>query len=193
MDVMRERMRLRVWEVMLLAGAVTATLQGCKKPSDSSAVPWKSGVTVIGGNFGWDAEADRVLDPRAATADLWWELLSETRGGLRPTNGATAAIVKNANYDRIGPNFIRRTRMSLQRLEGSSTDNILAPGTVVVFRTSAGTLGKLQIIAYRPLHDLSFPGAAAYPDSWKQEALRRPNYERFHIEIKWSLFLPDDR
>lgn len=186
-------MQLRVWEVMILASAVTGALQGCKKQNDSSAVPWKSGTTVIGGNLGWDAEADRVLDPRAATADLWWELISETRSGLTPVNGATIAIIKNANYDRIGPDVIRRTRMAPQRLEGSSTDDTLTPGAVVVFRTSDGTLGKLQVVAYHPLHDLSFPGAAAYPDSWKQEALRRPNYERFHIEIKWSLFRPDEQ
>jgi len=108
-------------------------------------------------------------------------------------DATTIAIVKSVNYDRIGPNFIRRTRMAPQRLEGSDKDNLLAPGAVVVFRTADGTLGRLQVVAYRPLHDLSFPGAAVYADSWKQEALRRPNYERYHIEIKWSLFLPDDR
>jgi hypothetical protein len=193
MNVTIERMCLRICGVAVLAAAVVAALHGCKRQDESSAVPWKSGVTVIGGNLGWDAESDRVLDPRAATADLWWELMSETRSSLTPVNGTAVAIVRNANYDRIGPNFIRRARMAPQRLETDNKDNVLAPGTVIVFRTSDGVLGKLQIVAYRPLHDLSFPGTAAYFDQWKLEALRRPNYERYHLEVKWSLFLPEDQ
>jgi len=190
---MCERISLRICGVVVLAAGVAVALPGCKKQDESSAVPWKSGVTVIGGNLGWDAESDRTLDPRAPTADLWWELRSETTSSLTPTNGTAFAIARNANYNRISPNFIRRARMAPQRLETNNKDNVLAPGTVIVFRTSDGALGKLQIVAYRPLHDLSFPGAAAYLDQWKQEALRRPNYERAHIEVKWSLFLPDDQ
>jgi len=193
MDVTRERMRLRICGVVVLAVVTVASLHGCKRQDESSAVPWKSGVTVIGGNLGWDAESDRVLDPRAATADLWWELTSETRSSLTPVNGAAVAIIKNASYDRIGPNFIRRARMAPQRLESTDKDKVPAPGTVIVFRTSDGVLGKLRIVGYRPLHDLSFPGAAAYFDQWKLEAQRRPNYQRFHLEVKWSLFLPEDQ
>jgi hypothetical protein len=88
MDVTRERISLRICGVVVLVTAAVAALHGCKKQDESSTVPWKSGVTVIGGNLGWDAESDRILDPRAATADLWWELRSETRSSLTPNKKA---------------------------------------------------------------------------------------------------------
>jgi len=55
MDVTQERKCLRICTVALLAAATVGGLHGCKRQSDISAVPWKSGTTVIGGNLGWDA------------------------------------------------------------------------------------------------------------------------------------------
>jgi hypothetical protein len=172
--------------VLVLLGGV---LSGCKKATP--AVPWTSGTTIIPGTFGWDAETNSIVDPmRVPVADFWWEMVSENQRYLTPTHGAAAAIVKGKTYEQIDAAFVSRRRLQTGKINGGDKAGVLDPGTIIVFRTADGTLGKLQIVGYRRLHDLSFPQASVYPDSWKGLIAQRADIERYHLELKWQLYRP---
>jgi hypothetical protein len=78
--------------------------------------------------------------------------------------------------------------MRTRRIDAGDKAGMLDPGAVIVFRTADGTLGKLQVVGYRRLHDLSFPQASAYLDTWKTAIGQRPDIERYHLEINWQLY-----
>ena len=172
--------------VLIVLGGV---LSGCKRATP--AVPWASGTTIIPGTFGWDAETNSIVDPmRVPVADFWWEMVSEKERYLTPMHGAAAAIVKNRTYEQIDAVFVDRQRMQTKKIDAGDKAGVLEPGTIIVFRTADGTLGKLEILGYRRLHDLSFPQASAYLDTSKTAISQRPDIERGHIEIKWQLYRP---
>jgi hypothetical protein len=171
--------------LIVLAGV----LPGCKRAAP--AVPWASGTTIIPGAFGWDTETDTIVDPlQVAVADFWWEMVSENQRYLTPTHGATAAVVKGKTYEQIDAAFVDRQRMRTKKIDAGDKAGVLDPGTIIVFRTADGTLGKLQIVGYRRLHDLSFPQASAYSDAKKQVIAQTTNIERGHLEVKWQLYQP---
>jgi len=165
-------------------------LRGCSGPT--SAVPWVSGTTIIPGTFGWDAETNSIVDPlRVSVADFWWEMVSEKERYLAPAHGAEAALVKGKTYEQIDAAFVSRRQMQANRIDDGDKAGVLDPGAILVFRTADGTLGKLQVVGYRRLHDLSFPEAGAYLDTSKTAISQRPDIERGHLEVKWQLYRPE--
>jgi hypothetical protein len=173
---------------VVLIGA-TVGLRGCSTPTP--AVPWASGTTAVPGTFGWDVETNSIVDPlRVSVADFWWEMVSEKERYLTPTHGAAAAVVKGKAYEQIDAAYVDRQRLRTKKIDAGDKAGVLDPGTIIVFRTADGTLGKLQIVGYHRLHDLSFPQAAAYPDATKAVIAQRPDIERGHLEIKWQLYRP---
>ncbi len=164
-------------------------LRGCGK--QTSAVPWASGTTIIPGTFGWDVETDSIVGPLSVpVADFWWETVSEKERYLTPTHGAAAAIVTGESYEQIDAAFVDRQRLRTKKIDAGDKAGVLNPGTIIVFRTADDTLGKLQIVGYRRLHDLSFPQAGAYSDAQKGMIAQRPDIERYHLEITWQLYRP---
>jgi hypothetical protein len=162
-------------------------LRGCSPRT--AAVPWASGTTVIPGTFGWDAETDGIVGPLSVpVADLWWEMVSEEQRYLTPTHGAAAAVVKAKAYEQIDAAFVDRQRLRTKKIDAGDKTGVLEPGTIIVFRTADDTLGKLQVVGYRRLQDLSFPQANAYSDAQKGVIAQRPDIERYHLEIKWQLY-----
>ena len=172
--------------VLLAAGAWA--LGGCKEKDQPPIPAWKSGTTVIPGTFGWDAEGDAIVSPD--NADLWWEMVAEAERYLTPRNGARAAIVKHKTYDELTARHLERWHMPDEKLPATGTADSLSPGTVVAFRTAEGIFGKLKIVGFRPLHDLSFPEASVYSEQWRSQAAGRPNDQRYHLEIEWALYQP---
>jgi hypothetical protein len=170
--------------VLLLIG-LALTFTGCKK-SQPPIPAWKSGITTIPGTFGWNAETGTIVPPD--NADLSWEMVSETERYLAPCQGAGAAIVKHRGYEEVTGRYLERWHMPEERIPGPGESGGLSPGTVIAFRTAEGNFGKLQVVGFRPLHDLSFPEANVYSEQWKTEAAARPNHERYHIKIKWELY-----
>lgn len=168
---------------------LAVVLSGCKRVTP--AVPWVSGTIIIPGTFGWDAETNSIVDPlRVPVADFWWEMVSEKERYFTPTHGAETAIVKGKTYEQIDAAFVSRRRLQTQKIDAGDKAGVLGPGTIIVFRTADGTLGKLQVVGYRRLHDLSFPQAGAYPDTSKTAISQRPDIERYHVEIRWQLYRP---
>jgi hypothetical protein len=167
--------------------AVAVGVRGCG--TRTSAIPWVSGTTILPGNFGWDAETNGIVDPLGVSvADFWWEMVSEKERYLTPAQGAAAALVKGKPYEQIDAAFVNRQRLRTRKIDAGDKAGVLEPGTIVVFRTADGALGKLQVVGYRRLHDLSFPQATAYRDTWKTAVSQRPDVERYHLEIKWQLY-----
>ena len=162
-------------------------LRGCS--GQTPAISWASGTTIIPGAFGWDAETDGIVDPLSVpVADFWWEMVSEKQRYLTPTHGATAAVVTGKAYEQIDAAFVARQYMRTKKIDAGDKSGVLGPGTIIVFRTADDTLGKLQIVGYRRLHDLSFPQANAYSEAQKSVIAQRPDVERYHLEIKWQLY-----
>jgi hypothetical protein len=173
--------------VTALSILVAVVLAGCKREGAAQS-PWKSGTTIIPGTLSWDVESGSFGAGNGT--DFSWQHLSATERYLVPENGTEAAVVKHRSYEQIDSLFLQRWHMPKERISGSDSDGLLTPGTVIAFRTAEGTLGKLQVVGFRPLDDLSFPEAGAYPEGWKNEVADLPNIERYHIEIRWTLFQP---
>jgi len=174
--------------LIVLAGV----LPGCKRATP--AVAWASGTTIIPGSFGWDAETDSIVDPlQVPVADFWWEMVSEKERYLTPTHGAAATVVTGKTYEQIDAAFVDRQRTRTKKIDAGDKAGVLDPGVIIVFRTADGTLGKLQVIGYRRLRDLSFPQAGAYSDAKKQVIAQTTDIERGHLEVKWQLYRPQTR
>lgn len=151
--------------VVLAVAAAIIILAGCRREPPPPTV-WTSGTTVIPANAVWDAVSDSIDNDDQA--DLHWQHVSPTEQYLTPVNGARAAIVKHRSYEQADGVFLQRWHMPKERIPAGDADGMLAPGAVVAFRTAEGTLGKLEVIGFRPATSSEAGG----------------------IEIKWTLFQP---
>ena len=142
--------------------------------------------TVILGTWLWDIESNTQGESR--TADFWWRQATDTERDLMPVNGTKLKIITNRNYDEIDEAFIRAQELYQTRLDGSDTTGVITPGLIIVFRTSEGNFGKMQIERYRALHDFSFPEAVNLTERWREMALKKPDTEKYHLQVKWQLF-----
>ncbi len=185
MRVDRDVVRKAATLSMVVAAVVLA---GCKRTDVGPAVG-SSGTAIIPGTLSWDAETNAI--DANEPADFRWEQATPTERYLVPINGTKAAIVKHRTYEQVDGLFLKRWHMPQERISACDTDSVLAPGAVVAFRTAQGTLGKLQVVGYRPLHDVSFPGAEALPEGWADRVAGRPDIEQYHLEIEWTLFRPE--
>lgn len=167
--------------------AAMVVLAGCKRQPPPPAVR-SAGTTVIPGTFAWDAESNAIAAD--ATADFRWEQVSPTERYLVPINGTEAALVKHRGYDEVDGVFLSRWHMPEEKISASGEGRELTAGAVVAFRTGQGTLGKLRVVRFRSLHDLAFPGADALGQEWRSAAADRPDIERYHLEIGWTLYEP---
>ena len=159
-------------------------LSGCATLQREEVSAYKS--TVLLGTWTWDVESDE--QGRGDATDFWWQQATDTERYLVPKNGAKAKLVRRSDFDKIDPAFIKGQDLSIERISGSDEGGFLTPGAVVVFRTAEGNLGKLQVEKYRALHDFSFPEAAYLSERWKNFALKKPNKEMYHLQVRWQLF-----
>jgi hypothetical protein len=100
-------------------------------------------------------------------------------------NGAKMRLISNRDFNEIDEAFIRAQDLSQAYINGSDENGELPPGAIVVFRTAEGNFGKLQVEKYRALHDFSFPEAANLRDSWREMVLKKPDQEKYHLQVKW--------
>jgi hypothetical protein len=103
-------------------------------------------------------------------------------------NGAKMRLISNRDFNEIDEAFIRAQDLSQAYINGADENGELPPGAIVVFRTAEGNFGKLQVEKYRALHDFSFPEAANLRDSWREMVLKKPDQEKYHLQVKWQLF-----
>jgi hypothetical protein len=175
---------------MTVATAATALLSliGCKADPRSSLTATPPQTTTIPLSFAWDVEPDAIVHPNVGTTDFFWFSASETDKRLITQEGVKAAIVESQSFDEITAKYILRKSLKPIGIVQAVKERELEPGTVVIFETVEGNLGKLVVEKYRSLHDLGFPEAANFTDQWKAVAEERDDIPECHIQIKWSLF-----
>ena len=167
-------------------------------------------TAVLPGTWTWDVDSNSFGGD--GQSDFWWEQVYETNRYLVPQNGAVAAVVSGRRFEAVDERFTRQQHLSSARISGSDRAADLSPGTVVVFRTSQGRYGKLQVIRYRAIDDFRFPEASHLSPPWRDFAttkfklkppggnrmqeivfqvkrfFRRDFPRRYHLEIRWQLF-----
>ena len=143
-------------------------------------------TTVILGTWRWDVETNK--QGSSDIADFWWEQITDKERCLVPVNGAKAKLIPNVDFNTIDPAFIDKQTLSTDKISGADEGGVLVPGAVVVFRTVEGNLGKIQIERYRALHDFTFQEAEYLSEQWKSFVLKKPNREKYHLQVKWKLF-----
>ena len=164
---------------VIVALVISFATYGCATSDPVSQRSYQT--TTILGTFAWDVESNRLGDH--SHADFWWDQVTDTERYLVPLNGATAAIVKRPQYEKIDADYVRRAALSQGRLAGGD----LKPGATIVFRTADGRHGKLRVVGYKALHDFDFPEAAHLSEDWKTFVLGKPNTPQYHLQVRWTL------
>ncbi len=139
-----------------------------------------SDVVTIPGTWGWSVRSNQLGGPRP---DFWWQRVRD-QGYLTPTNGTLAVVLGPVRFEGVDPALIQRNSLT----NAPIPSEVLQPGWVLGFRTADGTVGKLQVIGYRALHDFSFPEASVFDESWKSLVLQGPDNERYHLQVRCVLF-----
>ena len=156
----------------------------CAKDEEDTTQAYNT--TVILGTWKWDVETNKQAS--SDISDFWWEQITDTERYLVPENGAEAKLIPNGNFDTIDPAFIDKQTLSTDKISGADKGGVLVPGTVVVFRTVEGNLGKMQVERYRALHDFTFQEAEYLSEGWKSFVLKKPNKEMYHLQVRWKLY-----
>jgi hypothetical protein len=138
--------------------------------------PPSSDVVTIPGTWLWNVKSNQLGGPKP---DFWWQ-----PGALTPKNGTVAAVLGQVSFEGANRELVERSILTNATIPGG----VLQPGCVVVFRTGDGTVGKLQVVGYRALHDFSFPEASAFEERWKAFALKQSNIEQYHLQVRCVLF-----
>lgn len=99
---------------------------------------------TIGGTCTWKVGSPEKSHPKKP--DFWWQHQSKTQSNWVPRSGALAAIVKKA-FEAVTPADARAANLSNKPISG----HLLPEGTVLVFQTSEGKLGKMTVLGFNPL------------------------------------------
>lgn len=150
------------------------------KTAAVASAPRPSDVTTLLGTWGWNVTSNHLGDPKP---DFWWNRVKD-KGFLTPTNGAAAALVGGTRFESVDRRFLETAKLN----NAAISSDALKPGCVVVFRTADGSLGKLQVIGYKALHDFSFPEASLLEQDWRDFVIKEPNVEQYHLQVRWFLF-----
>jgi hypothetical protein len=55
-------------------------------------------------------------------------------------------------------------------------------------KTMEGNIAKIRVTGFRKLHDFDFDEAALLSPEWKEFALKKPDIDKYHLEVEWVLF-----
>ena len=176
---------------MLLSLAAVIALTGSIVVWKDAAAAEKSTApvynsTVILGTFYWDVESNKQEESNVA--DFWWRQRTAAERYLVAVNGTKMKLISNRDFDEIDEAFIQAQDLSQAYINGSDENGELPLGAIVVFRTAEGNFGKLRVEKYRALHDFSFSEADNLWESWREMALKEPDQEKYHLQVKWQLF-----
>lgn len=182
------------FSVILFAAGCNSD-ENSKPPTIDSSTPHNtepvqdtrpSTITVILGTYSWDVERN---DFGGNQADFHWNQVSASERYLVPKNGAGVTLVSDRPFSDIDRDFLNNLTYTAENLTGANDNPDLKAGTVVAFRTAEGNVGKFEVVRYRGTHDFEFPESEKLTESWKDLVLRRPNKEKYHLEVKWQLFV----
>jgi hypothetical protein len=108
---------------------------------------------------------------------------------LRTLAPAKSFIAEGIAFDQVDAAYAQKNRHRLMERSYPSgpKKNLLKPGTVIVFQTGEGRLGKLKMLGFRSSHDFSFAGAEETAENIRAYRRKQPEIEKYHMEIAWSL------
>ena len=145
-----------------------------------------SQVTVILATFSWDVECNCLKG--GPTADFRLDYFDPERKKLTPLNNTRLNLVQtDQSYDEIDPAFVKVQNLNKASLIKNPHTDRLKPGSVIVFQTSEGRYGKMQIIGFRSSHDFSFPEAKKLPQKLRDYLQDKPVIQDYHMEVRWEL------
>lgn len=99
---------------------------------------------TIQGTYTWKVGSPANSKPKQP--DFWWQHKSRTESFWNPRGGASAAIVKKS-FEAVTASDAMAVKLSNKPIAGQ----LLAEGTVLVFKTSEGKLGKMTVVGFDPL------------------------------------------
>lgn len=138
--------------------------------------------TVILGTYLWDVETNSLKSK--GSNDFWWEHVDDQKKNLVPKNGTLVAVVSKP-LNRISKEFIKRYAFQGGKVAGEK----LSKGTVLIFKTVEGNVGKMKVEGYKALHDFNFKEAKEYLDEdWKKFVLKKANKKAYHLVLKYKLY-----
>ena len=141
--------------------------------------------TVIPGTHSWDVDCNCIK--KGKTADFRLDHFDAKLRKLQPLNDARLSLVVGRKYDQVDLDFAGAQNLDQIILTGHSPNDFLAPGTVIVFQTTEGQYGKMEIIGWHNSHDFSFPEASILSEKLREHMKNKPVKEKYHLEVKWQL------
>ena len=138
-----------------------------KMKKKSSKSYKKSASNSIGTNAALDLERNR-LGAKNSKSDLKWEGLpgKNDMHFFKPLNRAKFAVVKAKSYKSIDKGYVERKKLSGSSLMVLDSDKSFKKGTVLVFKTTEGHYGKMQVLGFK----------------------RKGVVSKHAIRLKWRLF-----
>jgi hypothetical protein len=176
------------YRIMAVALAAILSACGCENDPGSTLTAKAPKTATIPFSFAWDVESNLIVHPNKGAADFFWNNVSEAERRLTTQAGAKAAIVKGKRFEDITAKYILGQKLKPLSILQSVTKKDLEPGTVVIFQTVEGNIGKLIVEKYRSLHDLDFPEATSFTEAWRTAAKEREDYPECHIQVKCLLY-----
>jgi hypothetical protein len=145
------------------------------------------GKGVIRANTPWDLDSWKVSEENGG-GDFFWEHTIQDEVYFRTLEGALTAVVSGKDYGAIDQKSVRAQSLLKREFPGHGKKSKIVPGTIIVFQTSEGRLGKLRIVRFRSSHDFNFAEARHISEAWKTMALKKDAVENYHLEVEWELF-----
>lgn len=139
---------------LVLGGLAACTTSDSDTPAEPSRALFSGGNAVINGTYLFDFDRGTggvVPVPAGDVADVWWERMTLTTSQLVPQNGARFAVRGVVDFDALTWEKVRDTAKSA----GPILYTNLNVGTVVVFETDAGRMGKFVINLFSGNQDMS--------------------------------------
>jgi len=115
---------------------------------------FSSGAATILGTyqFSFDAGSGGTVPmPPGSVADVWWRRRVDDSRWLEPQNGATFVALGSTDFDAITWEEARAATKSEDPIPHAD----MPVGTVLVYTTDVGRVGKFRITAYSGNQDMS--------------------------------------
>jgi hypothetical protein len=113
-----------------------------------SATIVSSGTKVLHGTFTFDLETG-TEGGVSASADIWWEQMTNVARQMMPQNGALIANLGVVNFAAVTPTTLQTTAYASTPIPGNNDpSNKLVPGDVFAVLTNKGNYAKVKVLSY---------------------------------------------
>ena len=135
------------WPVTLCVSVVCLSACNSADSTSPDRDVFSSGAATILGTyqFSFDAGSGGTVPmPPGSVADVWWRRRIDDSRWLEPQNGATFAVLGSIDFDGV----TWAEAAAATKSEDPIAHADMPVGTVLVYATDAGRVGKFRINAY---------------------------------------------